>query len=287
MAENWLQTYLVEAVRRPLCTKVDCTTCGAEEFRAGLVAALNAATDRNFPTNLSQDSAAALLRALREVTPAGETAASPEFEKAVRYIVVEVWDHSPLAKDDIEALLIHSWAGSVLARMQEHHRAIGGYDEFNNPANIEMRREAKKRLKQEQYEQRMVRKKERDNIWRALLAYAAMVNTLDVKKLEPLLADDFHYASQWVFAEIESKEAYLDYMAAKFQAVMSVSSKLWAEMATINRDSWGPCVVLAQGGKDDLIAVILVKVHNDKIKRIDMCCVPPPRWAKRSGEYPK
>jgi hypothetical protein len=32
-----------------------------------------------------------------------------------------------------------------------------------------------------------------------------MVNTLDASHLEPLLADDFHYASQWVFAEMESK----------------------------------------------------------------------------------
>ena len=34
---------------------------------------------------------------------------------------------------------------------------------------------------------------------RALSAYAAMMNTLNVSHLEPLLADDFHYASQWVF----------------------------------------------------------------------------------------
>lgn len=33
----------------------------------------------------------------------------------------------------------------------------------------------------------------------ALRAYATMMNTLDVSGLEPLLADDFHYASQWVF----------------------------------------------------------------------------------------
>ena len=29
----------------------------------------------------------------------------------------------------------------------------------------------------------------------ALRAYASMMNTLDSSKLEPLLSDDFHYAS--------------------------------------------------------------------------------------------
>ena len=46
----------------------------------------------------------------------------------------------------------------------------------------------------------------------ALRAYASMMNTLDSSKLEPLLSDDFHYASQMVLAEIESKQEYLDYI---------------------------------------------------------------------------
>lgn len=31
----------------------------------------------------------------------------------------------------------------------------------------------------------------------ALRAYARMMNTLDVKHIEPLLEEDFHYSSQW------------------------------------------------------------------------------------------
>jgi hypothetical protein len=38
----------------------------------------------------------------------------------------------------------------------------------------------------------------------ALRSYAAMMNRLDADQLAPLLADDFHYASQWVFAEMTS-----------------------------------------------------------------------------------
>ena len=40
----------------------------------------------------------------------------------------------------------------------------------------------------------------------ALKAYAAMMNTLDSSKLESLLAENFRYASQMVFSEIESKQ---------------------------------------------------------------------------------
>ena len=48
----------------------------------------------------------------------------------------------------------------------------------------------------------------------ALRAYATMMNTLDASQLEPLLADDFHYASQWVFDEID--RASLDLEALRF-----------------------------------------------------------------------
>jgi hypothetical protein len=45
-------------------------------------------------------------------------------------------------------------------------------------------------------------------------------------------------------------------------------------------------VVIAQSDKDDLVAVMLAKVENGKIRRLDLCCVPPPQSARRSGDYP-
>lgn len=36
----------------------------------------------------------------------------------------------------------------------------------------------------------------------ALRDCATMMNTLDASCLAPLLADDFHYASQWVFGAL-------------------------------------------------------------------------------------
>jgi hypothetical protein len=120
----------------------------------------------------------------------------------------------------------------------------------------------------------------------ALRAYATMMNTLDASYLEPLLADDFHYASQWVFAEIESKSAYLEYIVPKLDAIRKSGASAWAEMGWLDREFPGPCVVMAQGDKDNLLAVVLAKVEGGKIKRLDLCGAPSPHSARRTGEYP-
>ena len=120
----------------------------------------------------------------------------------------------------------------------------------------------------------------------ALRAYATMLNTLDVSSLEPLLADDFHYASQWVCAEIESRSAYLEYLTPKLEAIRNSDAAVWAEMGWLDREFPGPCVVMAQGDKNNLLAVVLAKVEFGKIKRLDLCGAPSPHTARRSGEYP-
>ena len=120
----------------------------------------------------------------------------------------------------------------------------------------------------------------------ALRAFASMMNALDSSKLEPLLSDDFHYASQMVLAEIESKQEYLDYINPKLEVVRASGTKVWAEMAMLTHSFPGPCIVIAQGDKENLVALVLAKVKGDQIERIDMCIVPTPQSAKRSGEYP-
>jgi hypothetical protein len=48
-----------------------------------------------------------------------------------------------------------------------------------------------------------------------LRAYARMLNTLDIDAFAPLIADDFHYASQKVLDEMTSKEEFLEYATTK------------------------------------------------------------------------
>ena len=126
----------------------------------------------------------------------------------------------------------------------------------------------------------------------ALRAYATMMNTLNAGKFTPLLADDFHYASQWVFAEIESKQEYLDYITMKLRAMKDSGAKVCAEMGEIEQSfavlshGWGtPCVVITQGARDDVAALVFAEVKDETIRRLDMCMPELYRW-KRSGDYP-
>ena len=121
-----------------------------------------------------------------------------------------------------------------------------------------------------------------------LEAYARMMNMLDPSQLEPLLEDDFCYASQNVFEEITSKSQFMAYITGKLKTLGSMGgkAKVWAELGYLRREFPGPCVVLAQGEKDDLIAVVLATVKNAKLIRLDLCIAPSPWDAKRSGVYP-
>lgn len=120
----------------------------------------------------------------------------------------------------------------------------------------------------------------------ALEAYAAMMNTLDASKIEPILAEDFHYSSQWVLTDITSKQDFLDYITPKLKAIRTGGSEVWAEMGELTREIPGPCVVMAQGEKDNLLCVILAKVEGGKLKSLSMCGAPSPHDAIRSGRYP-
>jgi hypothetical protein len=121
----------------------------------------------------------------------------------------------------------------------------------------------------------------------ALRAYAKMMNTLTVEPLELLLADDFVYESQMVFQALESKQAFLEYIVPKLHTIRSSNATVYAEMGTVA--AYGknqPCVILAQNDKANLVALVLAKTDGDKLKRLDLCIVPPPQAAERGGEYP-
>mgnify|MGYP001392510718 CR=1 FL=1 len=121
----------------------------------------------------------------------------------------------------------------------------------------------------------------------ALRAYAKMMNTLNVECLEPLLADYFTFESQHVFQPLESKQAFLDYIRPKLIAIQHSKATVFAEMGTVA--AYGKnqsCVILAQNDRDNLVGIMLAKTEGNKLKRLDLCIVPPPHAAERSGEYP-
>ena len=120
-----------------------------------------------------------------------------------------------------------------------------------------------------------------------LRAYARMMNTLSVEPLEPLLADDFTYESQYVFSPLRSKREFLDYIGPKLQTIGEAGATVFAEMGTVL--AYGtrqPCVVLAQNSPDNLVGLMLAKVADGKLSRLDLCAAPSSHSAERSGEYP-
>ena len=87
----------------------------------------------------------------------------------------------------------------------------------------------------------------------ALRAYAAMINTLDISKLEPYLSEDFRYTSQMVLSDIVSKHDFLIYMSGKLATIRNSGSKVWAEMGIDPEGFPEPCVILSQNEKENLV----------------------------------
>ena len=100
----------------------------------------------------------------------------------------------------------------------------------------------------------------------ALSAYAEAWNELDASIVEPFLKDDFHYSTFYVFAEIKSKDEYLNYLRGKFQAIKTSGSKVVANVIP-NRN----LIKLIQG--ESRVAVLDVKLDEGLIIRADM--MPP------------
>lgn len=121
----------------------------------------------------------------------------------------------------------------------------------------------------------------------ALIAFARMLNSGDVEGFLKLTSEDFRYASQSVFKEIESREEYRAYIEAKLQTIRKYpEARVYAELA--KTDAWGHdhCVLLAQGSKDQLVATVFLKIEREWVVRADLCLIPAPQSVDRTGVYP-
>lgn len=171
MTPNWLQAYLLEAVGDTLCTKVHCTTCGAMEFRNGVLGALSMATGQPLRQHFDREANFEIARALAGVKPTADVPGN--LEDAVRCILVDLWSGMPLLDNEIEAVLVGSWAGELLSKMKARHETREAerraHEAFQDPSNVQKRREEKRRVNQEQHEKRLELKKERDRRWREKL----------------------------------------------------------------------------------------------------------------------
>ncbi len=164
MHSHWLLRYFEESVRRKLCTKLVCTTCGSESFRDGALAALEANTGFA-AANLDFDSAMALAKSMGELAPAGAEASTyREPVQCLLYAVSRV-----MREQEIAQILGRSWAGCEFSEMRDHEArrsaARSNHRSRNDPENVAIRRETKRRLAQERHQARLESKIERDRLW--------------------------------------------------------------------------------------------------------------------------
>jgi SnoaL-like domain len=123
---------------------------------------------------------------------------------------------------------------------------------------------------------------------RAVEAYARAWNRLDLTIIEPLLDEDVRFRSQLVLEELHGKARVIEHLSGKMDAVANAGTEwiVFAELAEVTHRQSRPCVCIAQGGKQRLVGLTLLTVEAGRISAIDLCLVPSPHDARRSGFYP-
>src|SRR5437870_315093 len=101
MTDNWLELFLRDAVRKKLCTKIHCTTCGAMEFRQGILTALQMAASLPRRPTFDKISRTEIARALAEVRP--KDGSSSEMDEAVRCLLFDLWTWVPTLDSNLES----------------------------------------------------------------------------------------------------------------------------------------------------------------------------------------
>jgi hypothetical protein len=117
-------------------------------------------------------------------------------------------------------------------------------------------------------------------------------NHLDTGFIENELAEDVVYESQWVFQPMLSKVKVLSHLSLKFKAIkvtmLSEVMVVSAELASLPFMGDRPCIVLTQMTVEGIRqAIVLVKIQDKAIRRIDICAIPNPSEAELTGEFPK
>src|SRR5271157_4294421 len=115
---SWLQAYVADAVARKVCVTIHCTTCGAQEFRRGLLQQLAVHGGEPGSRRLSANLARVLVLALAKVQPIRQH--GERWEEAVRCVLFDVWSESdPVTfRAELIPMLAGTWAGDVLNRME-------------------------------------------------------------------------------------------------------------------------------------------------------------------------
>jgi len=165
MTSDWLSDYLRDCITRRVCTRIHCTTCGTYEFRNGLAKGLGLTATPSRYTGFEREQVLEIASSLGEIR--SQMLSPLAWEEAVRFIILILWTGSPILDQEVERLLVGSWAGEVLQSMKAHHAQRCLAAELASPEKARERRAEIKRQKQLVHMRRLADKVERDAIWRS------------------------------------------------------------------------------------------------------------------------
>jgi hypothetical protein len=115
--------------------------------------------------------------------------------------------------------------------------------------------------------------------------FAKAWNLLDVSILEPYLDETSIYESQMVMTAMTGKKEIINYLKGKFITLSKKEEyKPILEIGKVY--GYLPCVIIFQGSKENPVGVAMLEVEGNLIKRIDLCIVPSPYEAVRTGIFP-
>ena len=118
-------------------------------------------------------------------------------------------------------------------------------------------------------------------------------NNLDASLLEPYMAQDVIFWSQQALTDMTGKNAVMAHLKTEMETIRnSPKEPVYAELGETKPyplvpDTPEPCVVLAYGNKNNVRALVLLRLECGRINSIGICSdAPHPSTARRTGEYP-
>ncbi|NLX01113.1 MAG: hypothetical protein GXY40_01075 [Syntrophomonadaceae bacterium] len=133
-----------------------------------------------------------------------------------------------------------------------------------------------------------------DKLEQLIILLAQSWNGLSPDTIVDYLSPDIIYESQQVLTPMVGKELVVNYLREKMAVIAQdlENSQVFAELAFWPRPIQGqkpseiPCILLAQGSRENTSAVVLVQSREELINRIDICTVVPnPAMVRRTAIY--
>lgn len=116
-----------------------------------------------------------------------------------------------------------------------------------------------------------------------LREYLTALNLREPHRLGAILAPDVRYESQIVFEPLLGRDAVLDHLTRKLQAIAKSDAPTYGEVGSLGGR---PCGIAHQDGNREALFLLGLDAEG-LIKAIDICVVAPhPSEASASGEFP-